>query len=116
MSLKRKSSKSKFEQLHKSYDLNKNNFLNLRRTVSDLKKGEYLNLIERLKTNKTFKKEKERKEDGIKKINLKKNIGLLNAIINPTEQSEYSQYFLPRMGTLLLRRTEESKTKKKGKT
>ena len=116
MSLKRKGSKSKFEQLHKSYDLNKNNFLNLRRTVSDLKKGEYLNLIERLKTNKTFKKEKERKEDGIKKINLKKNIGLLNAIINPTEQSEYSQYFLPRMGTLLLRRTEESKTKKKGKT
>ena len=41
--------KSKFEQLHKSYDLNKNNFLNLRRSVSELKKGEYLNLIERKK-------------------------------------------------------------------
>ena len=97
--------KSKFEQLHKSYDLNKNNFLNLRRSVSELKKGEYLNLIERLKTNKTFKKENERREDGIKKINIKKHIGLLNAIVNPSEYSEYSQYFLPRIGTLLLKRT-----------
>ena len=111
----RKESKIKIDQLHKTYNLYKNNFLNLRRTVSDWKRGEYLNLIDKIKSNKTPKKEKEKKEEQIKKKNLRKQYSLLNAIINPKDQFEYSQYFLPRTGTLLLKRAEEQKTKKKGK-
>jgi hypothetical protein len=115
---KREGSKIIFEQLHQTYDLNKNDYLNLRKTVSDWKKGEYLNLIDRLKRNKTPKKEKEKekekKNEENKKKNLRKQHSLLNAIINPKDKFDYSQYFLPRMGTLLLKRSEEPKTKKKG--
>ena len=115
---KREGSKIIFEQLHQTYDLNKNDYLNLRKTVSDWKKGEYLNLIDRLKRNKTPKKEKEKekekKNEENKKKNLRKQHSLLNAIINPKDKFDYSQYFLPRMGTLLLKRSEEQKTKKKG--
>ena len=49
----------------------KNNLLNLRRTVSDWKRGEYLNLIDKLKRNKTPKKEKEKKIHQNKKLKIK---------------------------------------------
>ena len=104
-------SRNKIDQLHKTYNLYKNNFLNLRRTVGDWKRGEYLNLMDKLKRNKTPKKEK--KEEEIKKKNLKRQYSLLNAIINPKDHFDYSQYFLPRTGTLLLKRAEEKKVKKK---
>ncbi len=59
----RKESRIKIDRLHKTYNQYKNNFLNLRRTVSDWKRGEYLNLLDKLKRNKTPKKEKEKKEE-----------------------------------------------------
>ena len=101
--------------MHKTYNQYKNNFLNLRRTVSDWKRGEYLNLLDKLKRNKTPKKEKEKKEEEIKRRQMKRQSSLLNAIVNPKDHFDYSQYFLPRTGTLLLSRAEEQKTKKKGK-
>ena len=58
--------------------------------------------------------EKEKKNEENKKKNIRKQHSLLNAIINPKDKFDYSQYFLPRMGTLLLKRSEEPKTKKKG--
>ena len=110
----KKESKIKIDQLHKTYNQYKNNLLNLRRTVSDWKRGEYLNLIDKLKRNKTPKKEKEKKEEEIKKKQIKRQTSLLNAIVNPKDHFDYSQYFLPRTGTLLLSRAEEQKNKKKG--
>ena len=111
----KKESRIKIDQLHKTYNQYKNNFLNLRRTVSDWKRGEYLNLLDKLKRNKTPKKEKEKKEEEIKRRQMKRQSSLLNAIVNPKDHFDYSQYFLPRTGTLLLSRAEEQKTKKKGK-
>ena len=111
----RKESKIKIEQLHNTYNIYKNNFLNLRRTVSDWKRGEYINLLDKMKRNITPKKDKDKKEEDIKKKILRKQNSLLNAIINPKDKSEFSQYFLPRTGTLLLQRVEEQKNKKKGK-
>ena len=111
----RKESKNKIEQLHNTYNIYKNNFLNLRRTVSDWKRGEYINLLDKMKRNITPKKDKDKKEEDIKKKILRKQNSLLNAIINPKDKSEFSQYFLPRTGTLLLQRVEEQKNKKKGK-
>ena len=111
----KKESRIKIDQLHKTYNQYKNNFLNLRRTVSDWKRGEYLNLLDKLKRNKTPKKEKEKKEEEIKRRQMKRQSSLLNAIVNPKDHFDYSQYFLPRTSTLLLSRAEEQKTKKKGK-
>ena len=111
----RKESRIKIEQLHNTYNIYKNNFLNLRRTVSDWKRGEYINLLDKMKRNITPKKDKDKKEEDIKKKILRKQNSLLNAIINPKDKSEFSQYFLPRTGTLLLQRVEEQKNKKKGK-
>ena len=111
----RKESRIKIEQLHNTYNIYKTNFLNLRRTVSDWKRGEYINLLDKMKRNITPKKDKDKKEEDIKKKILRKQNSLLNAIINPKDKSEFSQYFLPRTGTLLLQRVEEQKNKKKGK-
>ena len=102
----------KYEKLHKTYNLYKNNLLNLRRTLSDWKKGECLLLLNKLERNKTTKNEKERREGDTKKKLLRRQNSVLNAIINPKDNSDYSQYFLPRTGRLLLKKVEEQKVKK----
>ena len=106
--------------MHKTYNLYKNNFLDLRRTVSDWKRGEYITLLDKIKKNNSTKKEKEKKDENVytfqsKKKNIRKQNSLLNAIINPKDEFAYSQFFLPRTGALLLRRSEEPKVKHKGK-
>ena len=112
----RHESKLKYEKLHKTYNLYKNNLLNLRRTVSDWKKGECLLLLNKLESKKTPKNEKEKKEEkrdeDNKKKYLKRQNSVLNAIINPKDNSDYAQYFLPRTGRLLLKKVEEVKIKK----
>ena len=103
----------KFNQIHKTFDLNKANYLNLRRTLSDWKKTECLSLLNELTKNKTPKIE----EEKIKKSNLRRQNSVLNAYVNPKEKFEFSQFYLPRTGSLLLKRKTEDnkKTKKKGK-
>ena len=103
----------KFNQIHKTFDLNKDNYLNLRRTLSDWKKTECLSLLNELTKNKTPKIE----EEKIKKSNLRRQNSVLNAYVNPKEKFEFSQFYLPRTGSLLLKRKTEDnkKTKKKGK-
>ena len=118
----KKESKLKCEKLHKTYNMYKNNLLNLRRTVSDWKKGECLLLLNKLERKKTPKnekekeKEKEKKEDKRDEDNKKKYLrrqnSVLNAIINPKDNFDYAQYFLPRTGRLLLKKVEEVKAKK----
>ena len=99
--------------MHKTYDLNKNNFLNLRRTLSDWKKAECITLLNELTKNKTPKVKEEKNKNSI----LKRQHSVLNAIINPGDKFEFSQYFLPRTGSMLLNRKGEDtkKGKKKGK-
>ena len=103
----------KFNQIHKTFDLNKDNYLNLRRTLSDWKKTECLSLLNELTKNKTPKIE----EEKFKKSNLRRQNSVLNAYVNPKEKFEFSQFYLPRTGSLLLKRKTEDnkKTKKKGK-
>ena len=103
----------KFNQMHKTFDLNKDNYLNLRRTLSDWKKTECLSLLNELTKNKTPKIE----EEKFKKSNLRRQNSVLNAYANPKDKFEFSQFYLPRTGSLLLKRKTEDnkKTKKKGK-
>ena len=103
----------KFNQIHKTFDLNKDNYLNLRRTLSDWKKTECLSLLNELTKNRTPKIE----EEKIKKSNLRRQNSVLNAYVNPKDKFEFSQFYLPRTGSLLLKRKTEDnkKTKKKGK-
>jgi hypothetical protein len=124
-----KDSKIHFNQLHHTFHLFKDNFLNLRRTMSDWKAKEYLNLVNEMKkNNKKDKKEKDRDRDrdiydrdilyrnnsfGMQNLRSRKQMSLLNAIMNPKDEFGYSQYFLPRTGSMLLSRMEEIKTKKK---
>ena len=103
----------KFNQIHKTFDLNKDNYLNLRRTLSDWKKTECFSLLNELTKNKTPKIE----EEKFKKSNLRRQNSVLNAYVNPKDKFEFSQFYLPRTGSLLLKRKTEDnkKTKKKGK-
>ena len=95
--------------------------------MSDWKTNEYINLVNKIKkNNKKGIKEKGReryREDienknkknsfSFKNIRIKKQNSLLNAIINPKDGFRYSQYFLPRTGSMLLSRIEDPKVKKK---
>ena len=122
-----KDSKIKFNKLHKTFHLFKDNLLNLRRTMSDWKENEYINLVNEMrKNNKKDKKDRDRDRDrddreniyrcnslGFKNLRMKKQMSLLNAIMNPKDDFGYSQYFLPRTELMLLSRIEESKNKKK---
>ena len=122
-----KDSKIQFNKLHRTFHLFKDNLLNLRRTMSDWKTNEYLNLVNEIKkNNKKGVKERDRDRDrdrdremfrnnsfGIKNIRIKKQNSLLNAMINPNDEFGYSRYFLPRTGSMLLSRIEEPKAKKK---
>ena len=123
-----KETKIKFNKLHKTFHLYKDNFLNLRRTMSDWKRSEYWNLLNEIKKNdKNGTKEgrdRERDRDrdekeymfktnSFKNIRMQKQNSLLDAMINPKDGFRYSQYFLPRSGSMLLSRNEEPKAKKK---
>ena len=123
-----KDSKIKFNKLHRTFHLFKDNLLNLRRTMSEWKNDEYMNLLDEIKKNNNKKGAKERNRDknlrenifknnsyGIKNIRIKKQNSLLNAMISPKDEFRYSQYFLPRTGSMLLSRMEELKTNKKKK-
>ena len=101
----------KFNQIHKTFDLNKDNYLNLRRTLSDWKKTECLSLLNELTKNKTPKIE----EEKIKKSNLRRQNSVLNAYVNPKDKFEFSQFYLPRTGSLLLKRKTEDNKKQKRK-
>lgn len=122
-------SNNRFIKLNCSYQLNQDNFLGMRKSISNLKKAEceaLLNKINRKKIEGScFLKEEGNLSASLNnKSDIFQNIGhlrfknqksLLNAIINPNEDSNYSQYFLPHSGSKLLSRLEPIKKKKKEK-
>ena len=109
------------DKLNKTFYANRNNFLNFRKTVSYWKKKDFEKLSNKIKneenldnytnikTIKSFHNFHNDINEGMlnkEKNNLKqkKHISLLNAMVNPNEESAYPQYFLPRSGSLLLKR------------
>ena len=121
--------KYKINRLHNTFNLCKNNLLNLRRTMSDWKKNDYNLLVNKMAKNFDNGDESYNDRDYlfrnnsvgfltgknslVKNIKLRKEKSLLNAMINPNDNITYSRFFLPRSGSMLLSRKENQNTKKK---
>ena len=115
----------KIYKINNVYKIYKDNYLNLRKSISNFRKSEYQELVNLSKKkssidikdegnnneNKHNKKEyKDNLDDKILfknkiKIIKDKNINnLSSAILNPNESNTFSKYYLPRSGSLLLSR------------
>ena len=120
---RKKNKNVKIYKINNNYNLYKDNYLNLRKSISNFRKSEYQELINLSKKkssidikeegnnneNKHSKKEyKDNLDDKILfknkiKIIKDKNINnLSSAILNPNESNTFSKYYLPRPGSLLL--------------
>lgn len=115
--------------LNSTFILNKNNFLNLRKTMSSWRKNDYEKLVNKITKNIDITRSNRisnvntnsnnnvlifNKDKNNINIKQKKKSSLLKAMINPNEEC-YPQFFLPRTGTLLLRRIGGDLTIKKAK-
>ena len=116
-----------FEKLNKRYNLYKHNFLKMRRSMSNDKKKEYEYLVDKIRarklnellySNEEYEDEIEEEKEGNnsslinplgKSVGLKKNNSLLEALVNPNDNPVYSRFYLPRCGTMLLSKDEQSK-------
>ena len=118
--------KNFYEKLNRRYNTYKHNFLSMRKSMSIDKRKEFDNLANKIKLkqindndfydesvegltenenkskNSFLNFRSQRKTD-------KKNFPLLNALINPKENSNYSRFFLPRNGSMLLSRDKSHK-------
>jgi len=128
MNLKNKETKentnnNKIYKINNVYKLYKNNYLNLRKSISDFRKKEYEGLLNKISKCKSCENEESQKNDKDnidtlynlndkllfknKISNLikdKKHKYLSSAILNPDESNNFSQYYLPRSGSMLLTR------------
>ena len=131
--------KVKKYRINNSYNLYKDNYLNLRKTLSSFRKKEYEEFLDYTKRkrndeimdeinssnciNKTEQKNnkketRESNESLDSKILFRNKIYinrdkrqkiLSNAFFNPNESNTFSKYFLPRTGSMLLNRSENIK-------
>lgn len=120
--------KNQFENLNQRYNLYKDNFLKMRKSISVDKKKEYESLVDKLrgKTINDYYYNDDFDDDMIeienpgnssivannvvgKSFGLKKSNSLLQAIVNPNDNPVYSRYYLPRNGSMLLSRDEQNK-------
>ena len=116
--------RNEFIKLNKKYNTFKNNLLSMRRSLSNDKKIEYQNLVDkiRLKQINDFDEENEYEFTELEsnKTNIiynyksqnkfdNKNYSLLNALVNPKDNSNYSKFYLPRNGSMLLSREKIKK-------
>ena len=117
-----KSKKTRNVHIIETFDSNKDNYLNFRRTMNSWKKDNFEKLY-----NKIFKSKENYSQSSYmsetkyisfkRRINIKqrKHNSLLSAMINPIEESLYPKYFLPRSGSMLLKRKTLNEKKGKGK-
>ena len=116
------------ENINKTFNLNKENYLNFRKTMSSWKKNDFEKLCNKIMKNKDNKETTSKKSSNINdenralynkrkiNLNLKRQTSLFSAMLNPIEDSCYPQYFLPRSGSMLMIRKGQSVKKgKKGK-
>ena len=114
-----------------SFNNYRNDYLNLRKTIGEWKKYEYEKLLNKINTNNKIEgkdeenlnininKEKSSKNNNdffINKINnikFKKQKVLINAIMNPNEDNNFPNYFLPKTGENLLSKIDSNIPKKK---
>ena len=111
------------EKINKIFNLNKDNFLNFRKTMSSWKKNDFEKLCNKMSKNKEIitKKNNNLSDENrgiykrrISSIRQKKQNSLINAMLNPIEDFCFPRYFLPRSGSTLLKRNDQNikKTKK----
>ena len=119
------------ENINKTFNLNKDNFLNFRKTMSSWKIDDFEKLSNKLIKNRDIKETTGKKNNIINdenrelynrrkiNLNLKRQNSLFNAMLNPFEDSCYPQYYLPRSGSMLMIRkgqnVKKGKKKKKKK-
>ena len=105
------------ENINKTFNANKDNFLNFRKTMSSWKKNDFEKLCNKVMKNKENIHKKssnwndEKKGLNNRRIvsqNLKRQNSLFNAIINPNDDSIYPQYYLPRSGSMLLIKKDQN--------
>ena len=114
-----KNLKPRNENINNAFNLNKDNFLNFRKTMSSWKKNDFEELCNKIIKNKENNHIKNNRgwdyEINKRKISLKqrRQNSLLNAMVNPIEDSVYPQYFLPRSGSMLLKRLDQNAKKNK---
>ena len=120
--------KNQFTNLSKRYNLYKDNYLKMRKTISSDKKKEYESLICKLRgkrlndfCDEEYEDEMMENENGGnnsllnnnatgKSYKLKNNNNSIQqAIVNPNDNPGYSRYYLPRNGSMLLSRDELTK-------
>lgn len=119
-------SRNKINLLQKSFYLCKNNLLNFRRTMSQWKIKDYDNLVNKIKKRKILTGNSKDNNDNYlfgegerngrsSSVKERKRNPLEDALVNPSENIGYSQYFLPRCDSMLLNRTGQVVAKKKKK-
>ena len=110
-----------FEKLRNKYNKFKDNLLKMRLSISFDKKQEFENLMKKIRTKKfnslelndeddNYLAEKEdMKNDTLFEFRFKRkhqnkniNYSLFHALVNPNDNSNYSKYYLPRSGSMLL--------------
>ena len=117
--------KNQFSNLSQRYNLYKDNFLKMRRSMSNDKKKEYEALVDKLRAkrindyyfNEDYDDEVLDTDNGMnisntgigKSFRIKKGDSLLEAIVNPNDNPVFSRYYLPRNGSMLLSREEQKK-------
>ena len=105
-----------------TFDSNKDNFLNFRKTMSFWKKNNFEKLYNKIMKSKEMNEitnyiPESKYISFRRKINLRerKQNSLVSAMINPIEESLYPRYFLPRSGSMLLKRKVQNDKKTKSK-
>ena len=100
-STRNKIKKQTNENINKTFNLNKDNFLNFRKTMSSWKKKDFEKLCNKMSKNKEIITKKNTiwadENTGIynrriMKIRQKKHNSLINAMLNPIEDSYYPNY------------------------
>ena len=115
-----KPNKTRNENIIETFDSNKDNFLNFRKTMNSWKRDNFEKLYNRIKSKENNEQTNLTPESKFitfkRKMNLRqrKQNSLLYAMVNPIEQSLYPTYFLPRNGSMLLKR--KTLNEKKGKS
>ena len=114
-----KPNKTRNENIIETFDSNKDNFLNFRKTMNSWKRDNFEKLYNTIKSKENNDQTNLTPESKFisfkRKMNLRqrKQNSLLYAMVNPIEQSLYPTYFLPRNGSMLLKR--KTLNEKKGK-
>ena len=117
---------NKIYKINNAYKLYKNNYLNLRKSISDFRRKEYQGLLNKIANCKDSENVEpyviiKDNTDTLNNLNDKllfknkisnlikdkKHKFLSSAMLNPDESNNFSQYYLPRSGSMLLTREKE---------